>query len=58
MIASREVMDRILAAIEEVREEPCSECGNTGDTLPCFTCHKLVCDECGDGRYCKQHSDG
>lgn len=52
------VIDEGLSMLNEIRELPCSVCGETGDTMPCITCDKLVCDECGTGtRWCKEHGD-
>lgn len=52
-----ETLGPAFAALEEIREIPCAECGKTGDTLPCITCDKLVCGTCGiDIRFCKEHS--
>lgn len=49
-------LEPLFDALAEVNEFPCVECGESGDTLPCITCNKLICERCGAGcRFCKEH---
>lgn len=53
-----EELEPAFQALEEIREMPCALCGDTGETLPCITCDKLVCNQCGvDERWCPEHAD-
>lgn len=51
-----EALAPAFGVLDEIREMPCAICGETGDTLPCVKCDKLLCDNCGvDIRFCKEH---
>ncbi len=51
-----EVLYAAIDTLDELRHTPCVECGETGDTMPCIVCNKMVCDDCGfDLRWCKEH---
>lgn len=48
-----EVVGAIIEAICSHLNDPCADCGEVGDTLPCVHCDKLVCGDCGiDTRWC------
>lgn len=45
----------VFEALDEIRDDECSFCGETGDTFPCIECDVLVCGECGIGvRWCRK----
>lgn len=47
----------VMELLEDIQILPCSVCGQTGFTLPCLVCDKLLCDECSVGiTFCKEHS--
>jgi hypothetical protein len=53
-----EAMQPVVDLLAELEESPCVACGETGDTLPCINCDKLVCGECGSGcRWCQDCAD-
>jgi len=52
-----EFIPYVMDILEAKSDEPCSVCGEEGDTLPCLVCDKLICGECGDGtRWCNEHA--
>jgi hypothetical protein len=46
-----------LDALDEINERPCVVCGETGDTLPCLECDKLLCGEhMAESFWCAEHA--
>lgn len=53
------LMDKVSSMLDGIKEQPCVVCGDKGDTMPCVTCDKLVCEDHRDGAMnCLDHATG